>query len=179
VSDSDPKFLSAKEAFRSVKFTVMEEKFSLPTGETVDRAKLYHTGAAVVVPQLKDGRLVLVDQYRYSIRKRILEFPAGTIDHQEPHLETAKRELKEEIGGESDNFQHLGSDYTTPGFTDELIHTYYASNVSLGPTALERGELAEAVVMSVQEVESAIKSGKIQDMKSIVAFYKARLAGLI
>lgn len=177
VSVSDPKFISAKEAFKSTKFTVVEEKFSLPTGELVDRAKLHHTGAAVIIPQLQDGRLVLVRQYRYALRKRILEFPAGTIDVPEPHLETAIRELKEEIGGESDNFFYLGGDYSTPGFTDELLHSYFAEDVRLGSTALELGELVDPIFMRVDEVESAIKNGEIQDMKSIVSFYRAKLAG--
>lgn len=176
-SKNDPKFLTAKEAFKSVKFTVVEEQFSLPTGEVVDRAKLHHTGAAVIVPQLEDGRLVLIEQYRYALRRRILEFPAGTIDVPEPHLETAIRELKEEIGGESDNFCYLGGDYSTPGFTDELLHSYFAENVRLGSTSLELGELVSPIFMTVDEVEDAIKCGQIQDMKSIVSFYKARLAG--
>ncbi len=176
-SSSDPKLLSEKEVFRSVKFTVIEEQFALSTGEIVDRAKLAHTGAAVIIPQLPDGNLVLIEQYRYALQKRILEFPAGTIDHKEPHLETAIRELKEEIGGQSDNFIFLGSDYSTPGFTDELLHSYLAKGVILGTTALELGELVTSKIMSISAVESAIKDGTLSDMKSIVAFYRAKLSG--
>ena len=177
--DSLPKLLSSKEAFRSVKFTVVEEQFCLPSGEIVNRAKLHHTGAAVIVPQLEDGRLVLIEQYRYALGKNILEFPAGTIDVQAPHLETAQRELKEEIGGQSDSFHYLGGDFSTPGFTDELLHSYFAANVTLGAVALELGELVTPVFMSIGEVENAIKNGVVSDMKTIVAFYRARLAGYL
>ena len=155
---SDPKFLGSKEAFKSAKFTVTEESFSLPSGELVDRAKLYHTGAAVIIPQLEDGRLVLIEQYRYSLRQRILEFPAGTIDVPEPHLETAIRELKEEIGGESDSFQYLGSDYSTPGFTDELLHSYFAADVRLGSTALELGELELRYLWAWTKLRTRLKA---------------------
>ncbi len=173
----DPTLLGSKEVFRSTKFTVVEESFELPTGEIVPRSMLHHSGAAVIVPLLKDGRLVLIEQYRYALRKRILEFPAGTIDHREPHLETAVRELKEEIGGEAEEFIHLGSDYSTPGFTNELLHSYLARNVTLGSTALELGELVAPKIMTIPEVEEALQKGVLCDMKSIVAFYRARAHG--
>ena len=175
----DPEFLSATEVFESPKFTVIQEVFRLASGETVQRSKLNHTGASVIVPKLKDGSLVLIEQYRYALKKRILEFPAGTIDNQEPHLTTAIRELKEEIGGKSKNFTHLGSDYSTPGFTDELLHSYLATDVEIGSTALELGELVTPKIMIVTAVEQAIADGRICDMKSIVAFFRAKALGLI
>lgn len=177
---SDPKLLDSREVFRSTKFTVIEERFQLSTGETVSRAKLGHIGAAVIVPQLPDGRLILVEQYRYALKERIFEFPAGTRDAaNEDPLTAAKRELKEEIGGESTEWLRLGSAFSTPGFTDELLHAFLAKNVTIGKSSLEIGELAEPHIMTVNKVEEAIKTGKLRDMKSIVAFSQARIFGYL
>jgi len=173
----DPKFVESKEVFRSTKFTVMEEKFELPTGEVVGRAKLGHGGAAVIVPVLKNGKLMLIEQYRYAIQGRLLEFPAGTRDDAEDPFKTAVRELKEEIGGVSDDWTSLGGAYSTPGFTDEILYAYLAKDVSIGETNLEQGELVNPKEMSVAEVEAAIISGELKDMKSIVAFFQAKLSG--
>jgi len=179
VSDREPKLLDSKPVYKSTKFTVMEERFELPSGQIVPRSMLHHPGAAVIIPQLPDGRLVLIEQYRYALRGALLEFPAGTIDPGETVESTAHRELKEEIGGESNDWVYLGAAYSTPGFTDELLHAYLARNVSIGETALETGEFAEPKIMSLEEVEAALNSGALRDMKTIVALSQARAAGLL
>jgi ADP-ribose pyrophosphatase len=119
--------------------------------------------------------MVLIEQYRYALRKKILEFPAGTRDDDEDFLVTAQRELKEEIGGSSSKWTRLPGAYSTPGFTDELLHTFLAEDVQLGASNLEHGELVESVTMTPAEVEQAISSGHLSDMKSIVAFYLVKL----
>lgn len=170
-----PTLLDSKEVFRSTKFTVVEDRFQLATGEIVTRAKLGHVGAAVIVPTLPDGRMVLIEQYRYALQQKILEFPAGTRDDDEDFLVTAKRELKEEVGGLSEKWTRLSGAFSTPGFTDEMLHTFLAEDVVIGENCLEQGELVEKVYLSATEVEEAISSGRLCDMKSIVAFYLVKL----
>lgn len=91
------------------------------------RQYVEHPGAAAVVAIDDDERVVLIQQYRHPIKERDWEIPAGLLDVAgEPPIETAKRELGEEVDLEADRWQHLISMHTTPGGNDEVVHVYLA-----------------------------------------------------
>ncbi len=99
-------------------------------GEEVTREVVEHPGAVAMVAH--DGeRLYLVEQPREAVgEEALLEIPAGKLDSGQDVLETAKRELAEEIGKAAEHWQYLTSFYTTPGFSDEEIHVYVATGLS-------------------------------------------------
>ncbi|MDF2666981.1 MAG: pyrophosphohydrolase including oxidative damage repair enzyme [Microbacterium sp.] len=103
------------------------------------RQYVEHPGAAAVVAIDDDERVVLIQQYRHPIKERDWEIPAGLLDVAgEPPLETAKRELTEEVDLEADRWQHLISMHTTPGGNDEVVHVFLARGLRAVETDYER-----------------------------------------
>lgn len=107
--------------------------------DEMTRQYVEHPGAAAVVAIDDDGRVVLIQQYRQPIKERDWEIPAGLLDVAgEPPLETAKRELTEEVDLEAERWQHLVSVHTTPGGNDEVVHLFLARGLSTVVTGYER-----------------------------------------
>ena len=103
------------------------------------RQYVEHPGAAAVVAIDDEGRVVLIQQYRHPIKERDWEIPAGLLDVAgEPPVETAKRELSEEVDLAADRWQHLVSMHTTPGGNDEVVHLFLARGLSGVETDYER-----------------------------------------
>ncbi|MBI1823105.1 MAG: NUDIX hydrolase [Nitrospirae bacterium] len=134
-----------------------------------------HPGAAAVVPLTEDGNVVLIYQYRYAAGGYLYEIPAGKLHSGEDPLECAKRELKEETGYEAETFQKLLSFLTTPGFCDEVIHIYLAESLTLGSQNLEESEVLEVKKMPLDKALEMIKTGQIQDGKTIIGLQNAYL----
>lgn len=103
------------------------------------RQYVEHPGAAAVVAIDDDERVVLIQQYRHPIKERDWEIPAGLLDVAgEPPIETAKRELTEEVDLEAERWQHLVSMHTTPGGNDEVVHVFLARGLRAVETDYER-----------------------------------------
>jgi ADP-ribose pyrophosphatase len=148
--------------------TVRVDRFRHDDGEIVTREVIAHPGAAVMVPF--DGeRIWLVRQPREAVGEQsLLELPAGKLDAPgEQPLDVAKRELREEIGKAAATWQHLVSFYASPGFTDEEIHAYLATDLSDDPAEAEENERIEIVVEPVSRLDDVIRS--CRDSKSLVA----------
>jgi ADP-ribose pyrophosphatase len=114
-----PEVLSTHVLHRFRIFTVVEQALRLPSGRTVVRQVVKHPGAVVIMPQLGDGRLMLIAQYRFAVGATLLEFPAGTLETGEAPLACARRELLEETGYRAEHWRALGTIYSSPGFCDE------------------------------------------------------------
>ncbi|GAG48053.1 unnamed protein product, partial [marine sediment metagenome] len=129
---------------------------------------LVHPGAAVVLPLLADGQVLLIRNYRFAVDQELLELPAGTLDPPEPPEECARRELAEETGYRAGKLEPLVSFYSTPGMCNEQMHAFVASELVLGETELEPGERIENVPMEYAEALRAIGDGRITDGKTIL-----------
>jgi len=152
--------------------------FEGPDGKRFERDVVHHPGAVVVVPiDEATGEVVLVRQYRAPLDMELLEVPAGTRDVKgEPTSVTAARELAEEAGLSAGRLDLIGQFYSSPGFSDEESWCYLARDLSTVPD--ERHGIEEQL-MSVErfkfaEVGALVRSGKIADAKTIVAFFLAR-----
>jgi ADP-ribose pyrophosphatase len=120
------------------------------------------------IPVLKDGRLLLIRQFRYPIGKYILELPAGKLDSGQTPLETIAREIEEETGYCAGTITHEGSFYTTPGFSNECIHLFLARDLTLKAQRLEEGEHITVEPHSLEECLEKIRTGEINDGKTIL-----------
>lgn len=154
-----------------------------PDGSTGDLELVRHSGAAAVVPLLgaledPDPEILLIRQFRYAAGGDIYEIPAGRPDREgEPWEEVARRELEEETGQVAGALRRLTMIYTTPGFTDERIHLFLATDLSRGTRGLDRDEFMEVVTLPLSAVLRAIEDGRIIDGKSICALlYTATFA---
>ncbi|HAN95390.1 MAG: NUDIX hydrolase [Limnochordia bacterium] len=130
-----------------------------------------HPGAAATLV-VKDGQVLLVEQYRPAAGRKMLEIPAGTIDRSEPPLECARRELQEETGYSAEDWESLGHIYPTPGYTNEVLHLFYASGLTKGEQHLDPGEDINVRWIPLEKVEEMIDQGEINDAKTIIAVFK-------
>lgn len=163
--------------------TIAEEAFlrldratiTTPNGEVVNRVIVAHPGAVGVVPILGDD-VFLFDQHRAPLGRNLLEIPAGKLDVPgEDPREAARRELEEEIGFVAGRLEHLTDMITTPGFSNEVITIYRASDltaIATQPVGIEE-EYATIVRMSFSDALDRVHAGEISDAKTVVGLLLA------
>lgn len=166
-----------KNIYTGIVVNLHVDTVTLPNGLTVDLEVVRHPGAAAVVPLKSDGTVVLIRQFRHAAGGFIYEIPAGKLHPGEDPTVCARRELEEEIGYRAGTLELLSSIFTAPGFTDEVIHIYKATGLSVGRQQLDRDEVLEVVEMSLPEAIRMIKNGEIRDAKSIVGLQTVYLQG--
>ena len=151
---------------------VRRERWREEDGEEVEREVVAHPGAVAVVAH--DGeRLYMVTQPREAVGEQsLLELPAGKLEDGEDVLETAKRELAEEIGKAAASWKRLTSFYTSPGFADEEVHVYLATDLSDAEGESGEEERIEIVEVPLAELDDAI--AHCHDAKSLVGLLSAR-----
>jgi len=145
-----------------------------PDGSTGELELIRHPGAAAIVPCASDPpgadpTILLIRQYRYATGGELWEIPAGTLDPGEDPEACARRELLEETGVTAARLQRLTSIWTTPGFTNEVIHLYLATGLTRGEPSRERDEFIEVVPQPLSRVLALIRDGEIRDAKTVVA----------
>lgn len=166
--------LATHRAYSGRLLTVDEETIQTPTGQRVTLELVRHPGAAAIVPLLSapdgdDPLVLLIHQYRYAAGGDLWEIPAGVLEPGEEPLACARRELEEETGARAEHFEHLTTVFTTPGFTDERIHVFLATGITVGETAHEADELIEVRARPISEILRMIRDGTMTDAKSVVA----------
>jgi 8-oxo-dGTP pyrophosphatase MutT (NUDIX family) len=146
---------------------VRVDRFRYDDGDEAEREVVAHPGAVAVVAH--DGeRLFMVRQPREAVDEPdLLELPAGKLDEEgESPLDTAKRELAEEIGKGARSWTHLKTFYTSPGFTDEACHVYLATDLYDQSAEAHENERIEVVDFPLTEVDDAIE--RCEDAKSLI-----------
>jgi ADP-ribose pyrophosphatase len=144
------------------------ETVTLPNGATVEMELIHHPGAAAIVPMKDDGTVMLIRQYRHAVGGFILEIPAGKLDPGEDPRDCAARELEEEIGFRAALLEPVITFFTTPGFTDEVIHIFRATGLTPGIQNLGRDEVLDVIELPLERAVAHIKDGTIRDGKTIV-----------
>lgn len=144
-----------------------------PDGSTGRLEMIRHPGASAVVPLLdpvteRDPRVLLIRQFRHAAEDYIWEIPAGRLDPGESPEQCAGRELEEEAGMRAGRLDRLTTIYTTPGFTDERIHLFLASDLRPGAHAREADEFLEVETRRWSEVMELVRAGGIVDAKTLV-----------
>ena len=137
-------------------------------GTIADWDYIHHDGAAAVVAVNDEGKLLMVRQYRNALDRFTLELPAGKLDEPgEPTLECAKRELEEEAGYYTDDFEHLLTVNTTVAFCDEKIDLYLARNLKKTEQHLDPEEEINVEVWDIEDLKQLIYEGKLTDSKTV------------
>ena len=144
-----------------------------PDGTTGELEMLRHPGASAVVPFLSDPagddpQVLLIRQYRYAAGGYLYEIPAGRLDAGESPEACAHRELREETGCTAGTMRPMITFLTTPGFTDERIHVFWASDLVRGDANREADEFLEPVAMPMSRALEMIKAGEINDGKTVI-----------
>jgi len=151
---------------------MVTETVELPNGHRVALDLVRHPGAAAVVPFLDDERVLLIRQHRHATGGALLEIPAGKLDPGESPETCAARELEEETGYRTGRLERLGSIWTTPGFSDEVIHLFAAYDLEPTQQRLEPDEIIELVPTPLAEALDAL-DGPVVDGKTATALLLA------
>lgn len=165
----DEKFETGEEVFHGRLLKVHRDTVTLPNGVKTTRELIRHPGAVAIVPVLPDGSIVLVKQYRYPVGTVLYEIPAGKLEPGEDPAACAPRELSEETGYDAQKMEYLTSIVTTPGFTDEVIHLYKATGLTLRAQHTDADEFINVVVLPPEKVRQLILDHAIYDSKTLAA----------
>ncbi len=150
------------------------DRVRFPDGSEGDLELIRHRGASAIVPLLgevedPDPEVVLVYQYRYAAGGFVYEVPAGLPRDGEAWEACARRELEEETGYVAERFLPLTSLFTTPGFTNEVIHLFAALGLSRGRVERDEDEFIEVRHVPYSEAMEMVRRGEIRDGKSVAA----------
>ena len=138
-------------------------------GRKVKREMIEHRGAAAMLAFDENNKVILVKQHRYP-HGYVIEIPAGTLEKKEDPIKCAFRELEEETGYKAKKMTHLISYYPSIGYNTEIIHCFVASGLKkIANLKLDEDEILSVTKMDLKKIISMIKSGKIQDSKTICA----------
>ncbi|MDX1388847.1 MAG: NUDIX hydrolase [Acidobacteriota bacterium] len=149
------------------------DRIRLPNGNETELEIIRHRGAAAVVPVDSDGNVLLVRQYRYATGSWLLEIPAGKLDGGESPESCARREVEEETGYRPGRLIPTGWIWTTPGFTDEKIWLFVATDLTPTRQDLEDHEVLTVERMPLSEAVALALSGEIVDGKSVCGLARA------
>ncbi len=167
-----PKVISTEKVYEGKVFDISIAE--IRDGEIEYKREIVeHKGSAVIVPVFQDKTVALVRQYRHAAGAYLLEIPAGTLNRGEDPMEGARRELEEEIGVTSESIEKLTEFYVSPGFLTEKMFVYLATDLREGKQNLEEDELLTIEKFTFPEAFEKIKTGEIQDAKTMVGLILA------
>lgn len=171
--------LARERLYHGRRISVDLDTVRFPDGSTGTLEMVRHPGAAAVIPFLDDPaapdpRVILIRQFRWAAEDELWEIPAGTLEAGEAPEVCAHRELAEEAGARARTLRHLATIHTTPGFTDEVIHLFAASDLTRVPAAPEADEFLVPHEVRWSEVGRMIRQGDIRDAKSLTALMYAQ-----
>lgn len=167
----EEKTLSSRQIFRGRYLKVEQDQVQAPDGKTYVREYILHPGAAMMIPLLSNGNVVMVHQYRHAVKQVFLEFPAGKRDRGEESLLTAQRELKEETGYEAKDWKFLTTIHPVIGYSNEHIDLFLARDLVVVPQQLDAGEFLEVVEVAPGELMKFVREGKVTDVKTQIGAF--------
>ena len=167
-----PQIISSQKIFAGRVFSVTVD--TVREGQlTYQREVVHHGGSAVIVPVFDDATVALVRQYRHPAVRFLLEAPAGTLADGERPEHGAERELQEELGIVAGRMEKLTEFFVSPGFCEEKMWVYLATELVQGKQQLEDDEILDVVRLPISEALEMITSGEIQDAKTIIGLMLA------
>jgi ADP-ribose pyrophosphatase len=175
--------LSTEDVYNGRIIALRVDEVAMPGGGRAKREVVEHHGAVAIVALDEDDQVTLIHQYRHPLGRRIWELPAGLIDHLgEDPLESARRELVEEVGLAARDWSVLVDVAVSPGFTDEAVRVYLATGLTVVDRELLGDEEADLVARKVplDEAVRMVLAGEIVNgatVGGLLAAQAVRTAG--
>jgi ADP-ribose pyrophosphatase len=170
------KKLSETVVIRNPWWTYKRDAFELPSGKRGEYHYVHTNGSSMVVPILPDGRLLLVNQYRYLLNKESVEFPCGSVKDGSAFEETARHELAEETGYSAKRLARIGEFNPYNGVTSEICQVYVARELHYVGGTPDETEEFEILRLMPAEIDERIRAGVIWDGMTIAAWSIAKAA---
>lgn len=166
--------LKSEVTYEGRAFTVRRDHLLTPGGNTVKYDIIQHVGSVILIPIDSAGQIYFVRQYRHAAELELLELPAGTLEPNEPPIEAAAREIREETGMAAANLKEIGSFYLAPGYSTELMHVFMATELTHDPLDPDADEYLSVEKMPLAEALQRAENGQMQDAKSLAALLLAK-----
>lgn len=160
--------IDSKRVFAGRVVSLRVDQVRLPSGRTATREVVEHPGAVALIAVNQRGEMILVRQYRQPVGRALLEIPAGKLQPGEDPMECARRELFEETGYTAGSLQLLTAYYTTPGFSDEKMYMFLATELVEGKPDLDEDEFLEVVHLPPAQARLLVYQGQVVDAKTII-----------
>lgn len=171
-----PETVESEIILRGRPFDVERATIRFHDGHTAERMVVRHPGAIALIVLDDQQRWLLVSQYRHPAGQDLLEIPAGTREPGEAPEVTAAREVREETGYAAATLTHLGGTWMAPGFCSEFIDYYLATDLTESPLPQDHDEyIGEPHRLTLEQLEAAIRAGRIADAKTLTALTLYRL----
>jgi len=161
--------LSGSTLYRGRVLNLRVDGVRLPNGKRTNREVVEHAPAVGILAENDRGEILLIEQYRYPVGEVLLEVPAGIMEPDELPLETARRELQEEIGFDAERFDEMCRFYTSPGFSDEVLILFHATGLFPSSLTPDFDEMIRVVPVPIRELPDLLCQGRIKDGKTLVA----------
>lgn len=175
MEDHGHRLLERRAVFEGKVVRLYLDRVRLPDGREAEREVVLHWGAVGMVPVNMEGKVVLVRQYRHASGEALLEIPAGKLTPEEEPLSCAERELLEEVGCRAGKWVKLASFYTSPGFSNEILHLFLALDLQEGEASPEEDEFLEVVRVPLSHALKMVERGEIKDSKTVAGLALASL----
>ena len=153
---------------------VRKDEVVFPNGKTSIREWVKHPGAVCCIPVLENGDICLIRQFRYAVKKYVIELPAGKLKSGESPIDCARRELKEEIGFKANKIRFLTMFHPAVGFANEEMHLFLAEQLIKTNTNFDYDEFIEPVPKPLEQAIQMIYDGEITDAKTIIGLVWAQ-----
>ena len=162
--------ISTRELFVNPWWKYLHDRYVRPDDSEGDYFYIQTPGSVAVIPVFEDGKLLLLNQFRYLNQRECLEFPGGGMRTGSTPDGTARQELKEEAGIVAGKLTPIGSFNPMNGATDELCYVFLAQDLEFGIANPEVSEEFEQQIVSLEELERLIANGTIWDGMTLAAF---------
>jgi ADP-ribose pyrophosphatase len=175
LTKTQAKVLNSEILYQGKVFRLQRDTVIEPGGVRAERDIIVHPGSVVVLPVFKDGRILLIRQYRHSVGEFLWELVAGRKEPGETPVAGARRELVEETGYSAKRLRKLMRVVPTPGFVNEWMWIFAAEGLTAGAARPEEDEKITPRIFNLKEAEKMIERGTLRDAKSICGIlYYAR-----
>jgi ADP-ribose pyrophosphatase len=161
------KTLKTSMIFQGKVFGVRRDEVIEPGNLRATREVITHSGSVVVLPVFENGKILLIQQYRYAARQYLWELVAGRIDKGESVRKAAARELKEETGYKAKRFSEFLEVFPSPGFLEERMHILLAQGLTEGRAEPEADEKIISRPFKVDELVDMLQKRELRDAKSV------------
>lgn len=169
----EEKEIETKRIFKGRLLGLRVDTVELPNGKRSTREIVEHPGAVAIVAITDDKEIVLVRQYRKATGEVLIEIPAGVPLAGEKGEEAARRELEEETGYHAKTISKLWDGYTSPGYSDEMIHYFLAQDMNMMKQHTDEDEFVEVVPVDIEAALGLAKTGRIKDNKTLIGIMLA------